>query len=320
MVGHNIIVIGASAGGVRALEVLVAGLPHDLQAAVFIVLHISPSGEALLASILARRSRVDCSTAVDGEPIRMGEVRVAPPDHHLILEQGRMIVTHGPKENRSRPSIDTLFRSAAAAYGSRVIGVVLTGYLDDGTAGLWSIKRRGGIAVVQDPNDAEYPDMPRNASGGVTVDYTSSLQDMASLLTRLTAAPSPDSEQAVEDEQEVPGVVYICPDCNGPLREVKIGNEKLVRFRCLVGHRFSMMTLLDAHAATRESTLWAAVVALEHQALLAERAAKHATSRNELDAAAGLAGEAQSAKQQAQKLRDLLLSKSPTGADISAEQ
>jgi len=307
MSGHDIMVIGASSGGVRALEVLVAGLPSDLQAAVFIVLHIGPRADNLLAEILGRRAKLRCASAVDGEPIRLGEVRVAPPDHHLMLEQGRVVVTRGPKENRSRPSIDTLFRSAAAAFGSRVIGVVLTGNLDDGTAGLWAIKRSGGIAVVQDPDDAEFPDMPRNARDSVSVDYSLPLNAMASQLTRLTTVAPSDNEAVVDDEHEVPGVVYVCPDCNGPLREIKIGNEKLVRFRCLVGHRFSMMSLLEGHAAARESALWSAVVALEHQAMFAERAATHALTINESEPAAALAAEAERAKEQAQVLRGLLL-------------
>ena len=306
MIGHDIIVIGASSGGVRALETLVGGLPADLQAAIFIVLHVGPRADDMLAAILGRHTNLKCASAADGEPIAIGEVRVAPPDYHLMLEQGRMVLTHGPKENRSRPAVDTLFRSAAAAYGNRVIGVVLTGNLDDGTAGLWAIKRGGGIAVVQDPEDAEYADMPRNARGGVSVDYTVPLKEMASLLTRLTAAPALGNEPAVDDESEVPGIVYVCPDCNGPLREIKIGNERLVRFRCLVGHRFSMVTLLEGHAAATESALWSAVVALEHEALFADRAAKHATAQNEPETAAGLAEEATRAREQVQGLRGYL--------------
>jgi two-component system chemotaxis response regulator CheB len=307
--GHDIIVIGASAGGVRALETLVGGLPSDLQAAVFIVLHIGPRADDLLASILGRAGRLRCASAVDGERIPFGEVRVAPPDYHLMLEYERVVVVRGPKENRSRPAIDTLFRSAARAYGNRVIGVVLTGKLDDGTAGLWAVKRGGGIAVVQDPADAEFPDMPKNARDGVDVDHSVPLKDIADLLTSLTAIPAIGGEPIVDEDHEVPGVVYVCPDCNGPLREIKIGNEKLVRFRCLVGHAFSMMSLLEGHAEATESALWSAVVSLEHEAMFADRAATHALATGEADVATTLANEATRARKQVQVLRGMLVSK-----------
>jgi two-component system chemotaxis response regulator CheB len=316
MGGHDIIVIGASLGGVSALKTVVGGLPSDLAAAVLVVLHVDPRSTEMLAGILASAGKLKAAPAVDGEPIAFGQVRVAPPDYHLMIARDRMIVVHGPKENRSRPAIDTLFRSAARAYGSRVIGVILTGKLDDGTAGLWAIKRAGGIAVVQDPKDAQFPDMPKNASDGVDVDHSVPLKDMARLLAKLTAVPAVESEAKMDEERDVPGVVYVCPDCNGPLREIKIGNEKLVRFRCLVGHAFSMMTLLEGHAEAREAALWSAVVALEHEAMFAERAAKQALTRNEPDGAAALTQEAARARDQGKVIRELLtLNPSRSGGD-----
>ncbi len=306
MSGHDIIVIGASSGGVTALQTLVSGLPPDLQAAVLIVLHVDPRSPGLLAGILDRAGTLKVSMAVDGEPIPFRQVRVARPDHHLLVEAGRVIVAQGPKENRSRPSIDTLFRSAALAFRGRVIGVVLTGNLDDGTAGLWSIKRSGGITVVQDPKDAEYPDMPRNALNGVEVDHCVPLKDVAALLVKLVNVPANEGIMKTDEVKEVPGVVYVCPDCNGPLREIKIGNEKLVRFKCLVGHAFSMMTLLEGHAEAREAALWSAVVSLEHEAMFADRAAQHATAQSEPEEAASLVAEAAKAREQGQVIRGLL--------------
>jgi two-component system chemotaxis response regulator CheB len=171
MAGHDIIVIGASVGGVETLTQLVAHLPEDLPAAVFVVLHISPDAPSVLGRILSRSGPLPARAAQDDEPIQHGRIYVAPPDHHMLVKQGYVSVVRGPKENRPRPAIDPLFRSAAAAYRSRVIGVVLTGLLDDGTAGMLAVKRCGGTAIVQDPEEALYPDMPRSVLETMQVDY-----------------------------------------------------------------------------------------------------------------------------------------------------
>ncbi len=308
MGGHDIIVIGASAGGMKALETVLAALPAGLQAAVFVVLHIDRRSQNLLAEIFSRHAHLRIATASDGEDIAYGEVRIARADFHLQFEDGRVSVAQGPKENRSRPAVDTLFRSAATAFGSRVIGVVLTGNLDDGTAGLWAIKRAGGLAVVQDPAGAEYPDMPKNAQDGVAVDHCVPLEQIASLLSHLTSIPASGDAMPIEADHEIPGVVYVCPDCDGPLREIKTGTERLVRFRCLVGHAFSMMSLLEGHTETREAALWSAVVALEHEAMLAERAAQVAGSRGDTEQSAAMNSEAVRARAQGLVIRDLLKS------------
>lgn len=160
---RNIIVIGASAGGFEAIKRIVTDLPSDIDASLFIVWHMSPDVRGILPQVLNRVNRIYAGHALDKEEIKTNRIYIAPPDHHLVLEEGRVRVTHGPKENRFRPAVDPLFRSAAYAYSNRVIGVVLTGALDDGTAGLWAVKHYGGVAVVQDPNDAEVPSMPENA-------------------------------------------------------------------------------------------------------------------------------------------------------------
>jgi two-component system, chemotaxis family, protein-glutamate methylesterase/glutaminase len=178
----NIIVVAASAGGVSALRKLCTGLPGNLKAAVFIAQHTSPSARSELPSILGRAGALPVSHAAEGEPIRTGHIYVAPPDRHLLVKPGYMLVRKGPKENRVRPAADPLFRSAAVAYGPRVVGMVLTGMLDDGTAGLMAIKRCGGVAVVQDPSDAEWPDMPRHAKQMVAVDFCRPLAALADLV------------------------------------------------------------------------------------------------------------------------------------------
>jgi len=193
MAGHDIIVVGASAGGVEALVEVVRRLPPGLPAAVFVVLHIPAQSPSLLPDILSRSGPLITSHPDDGEKIEHGRIYVAPPNHHLLVERGHVRVVLGPKENRHRPAVDPLFRSAALAYGPRVVGVVLTGALDDGTAGLLAVKRRGGIAVVQDPKDALYAGMPRSALENIVVDYTLPLSDIGPLLKRLVA------EQAEEE-------------------------------------------------------------------------------------------------------------------------
>lgn len=185
MAPHCVVVIGASAGGVQALKELIRGLPADFPGAVFVVLHLSPNGTSFLPDILSRAGLLDAEHPPDGTKIETGHIYVAPPDRHLVIEDSRAELTAAPKENRHRPAVDPLFRSAALAYGSKVVGVILTGTLDDGTAGLWEVKKRGGIAVVQDPSEARYPGMPRSAIQNVDVDYVVPLSEMATLLVSL---------------------------------------------------------------------------------------------------------------------------------------
>jgi len=200
----DIIVVGASAGGIQTIRALTAALPPDLAASIFIVVHTSPEAPGLIADILNNSGNLPAVHAIDDEIIKKGRIYIAPPDHHLLLEPNRVRVTRGPKENRFRPAVDPLFRSAAQTYGPRVIGVILTGYMDDGTAGLWTVKQLGGTAIVQDPEDALVPSMPLNAMTHVKVDYCVPLEEIPPLLVRLTT-------EVVEEEgaYQVPKEVEI---------------------------------------------------------------------------------------------------------------
>src|SRR5215208_6291335 len=204
MFGRDIIVVGTSAGGVEALRALVAGLPADFPGTVFVVMHTAPDSPGVLAQILDRSGPLPAANASNRERIRTGHVYVAPPDVHLLLEPGSMRLTHGPRENRFRPAVDPLFRSAAQVFGPRVVGVILTGGLDDGTSGLWTVKRLGGTAVVQDPEEAFIPPMPLNALQQVEVDYKLPVVKIAPLLSRLAAAPADeDGGYEVPDELNI---------------------------------------------------------------------------------------------------------------------
>jgi len=187
---HDVVVVGASAGGLECLALIASQLSADLPAAVFIVLHMSPRSSSSLPAILSRSGRLPAQHPHHGEETRPGRIYVAPPDHHLMLEAGVVLLTKGPLENRVRPAIDVLFRSAAAVYGRRVIGVVLSGYLDDGAVGLRTIKRQGGIAVVQDPDDAQCPAMPRAALAVVEADHVVPLSEAGPLINQLVQLPS----------------------------------------------------------------------------------------------------------------------------------
>jgi two-component system chemotaxis response regulator CheB len=291
---HDIIVVGASAGGVEALITLTATLPPKLEAAVFIVLHIPAQSPSLLPDILNRAGSLEVVSAMDNAEIENGRVYVAPPDFHLLIESKHMRVVSGPKENRHRPAIDPLFRSAAAAYGSRVIGVILTGSLDDGTAGLQAIKSCGGLAVVQDPQEALFPSMPLSATANVQVDYTLPLARIGPLLGRLSHASSSEEGAIAVDEDmkkelrleqmdsalmhtsERTGKpsVYSCPDCGGVLWEIE--DNDILRFRCRVGHAFSIESMFAGQSESVENALWIALKNLQENADLTRRLAQNA--------------------------------------------
>lgn len=273
---HAIVVIGASAGGLEALSTLVAQLPGDFPAAILIVQHMAATGTTgALCRALAAAGRLPCREARQGERPLAGHIYLARPDNHLMLSKGKILITKGARENRSRPGIDPLFRSAAVEFGNRVTGVLLTGYLDDGTAGLAVIQRCGGTCVVQDPADARYPDMPRNALNQVKVDYCLPLAKMGALLAELASRkpgrspPVPAdilveatiAERVLSDLESVEAlgiqVPFNCPGCGGVLWQV--GKGKQVRFRCHTGHAYTAQVLLAEQSAKMEETLWVAL-------------------------------------------------------------
>jgi two-component system chemotaxis response regulator CheB len=306
--GHDIVVIGASAGGVEALGQLVAGLPADLPAAVFVALHSHPGFPSPLPELLSRRGRLPAAHALHGEPIVPGRIYVAPPDNHLMLRPRAVRVVRGPKENGHRPSVDALFRTASTTYGSRVVGVVLSGHLDCGTAGLLSVKARGGIAIVQDPRDAAVPAMPAAAIQHVDVDRVAAVRDIAGLLTTFVNQPAgplprqlPPALSALEGV--VPGTAadIVCPICQGRLTETETNGFQL--FRCHVGHSFSMESIAAEQAEEVERALWSAARALEESASLAARLA--VTGNSELGRR--FAEKAQAQLRDAELIRQILL-------------
>ncbi len=314
MAARNIIVVGASAGGVEALSNLARGLPADLQAAVFVVLHTSAEGPGMLPDILGRRSSLPVSTAVDNAPIENGHIYVGRPDRHLLLEPGRMCLGRGPTENRHRPAIDPLFRSAAYAYGEKVIGVLLSGYLDDGVAGLIAIKERGGLSVVQSPEDALVSGMPLAAIENDHVDYSVPVAEMAELLADLAMGKKKSKQTVTPGLSEQDRVsVYTCPECHGTLWEVD--EQGLLQFRCRVGHKLSRDSMLDAQAQSLERALWAALRSLEEHAELSRRLAARAKTNNQ-DMAARLFEERwQASAANAKVIRDMLTESGATAPE-----
>ena len=321
----RVIVVGASAGGLEALGVLLAGLPADLDAPVCVVMHTSPHGPGRAPRVLARASRLPVAHATDIEPLEAGRVYVAPPDHHLVVEPRILRLTRGPRENRQRPAVDTLFRSAAYVYGPQVIGVILSGALDDGTAGLWTVKDRGGIAVVQDPAEATFPSMPQSAIEYVAVDHVAPLAELGPLLARLVAH-SPPSRGAAPVSRELealtqiakgdsaidrglfelgPTTPFTCPECAGVLVRLREGG--VPTFRCHTGHAFSLDTLMSAASEHTEEILWNALRGLDEMRLLLEHAAQHARERRESVEADAADGRARDAQRQSEVLRAVVM-------------
>jgi two-component system chemotaxis response regulator CheB len=325
MPDHGIVVVGASAGGVEALVELAASLPGDLSAAVFVVLHLPATGTSALPEILRRHGPLPAAHVRDSEPIQPGRIYVAPPDHHVLVRTGHVHLSRGPRENGHRPAIDPLFRSAAREYAARVIGVVLSGALDDGTAGLLAIKSRGGIAVVQNPEDALYPGMPGNALEHAQVDHVLAAASMGKLLTRLLAnlaePPADPAPTGMRVEVEMEGFSmeafeghhpgrpsgFSCPDCHGVLWQIKDGG--LERYRCRVGHAWSPESLLTQQSEALEAALWVALRSLEERAALARRLAEPARRRGHAITATRFEEQAAEAQQAARLVRDLLLNR-----------
>lgn len=324
MRGHDIIVIGASAGGVDALKRLVQGFPDDLAAAVFVVQHLARHARSYLPNALTRAGPLPAAHPEDGQRFERGHIYVAPPGAHLLLEHERIRLSAGPEENRHLPAIDPLFRSAAVAFGPRVIGVVLTGALNDGTAGLWAVKQRGGIAVVQEPHEAFNPSMPESALAAVDVNARLPLADMPAYLAQMAREPAPPERdfpvsrelkvetdvalgQSVSDPAQQPGVqsFYTCPTCKGPLWEINDGG--LLRYRCQIGHAFTSDVLMASQADAVDAALWTALETLEQRARMADRMAARARQDRRMHAARYFETQARDTSHKVGTLRQLLL-------------
>jgi two-component system chemotaxis response regulator CheB len=291
--GHDIVVIGASAGGVEALMRVVAGLTDNYSGAVFVVLHLPPEAPSALAHILDRAGSLPATQAQHNQPIERGRVYVAPPNLHLRLHRGHMVLQAGPRENNARPSVDVLFRSAARSYGRRVVGVVLSGTLRDGALGLAAIKMRGGVTVVQDPEEALFAGMPQNAINTTAIDYCLRAADIPLRLDELSqhtfehqpmesserfesevtihAADEPDNQSSPKLPNAASGLT--CPECHGSLWE--LDDSGSLRYECRIGHAYSIEALMAYQGESVEAALWSAVNSLQERAATFRRLAEH---------------------------------------------
>ncbi len=278
-----IVVVGASAGGLNALSEMVQHLQKGLDAAYCIVLHLSRKGIGdFVVHTLTKVTSMPCSLAKNGDPVERDHIYVARPNQHMLLKEDKFLLGAGPEENRWRPSIDVLFRSAAVAYGSHAIGIILSGLLDDGTSGMWAIKRCGGKCIVQDPDEAEYPDMPFSVINHMDVDHVATLIEIGPLIANIVEHTKGEKTPAPEDviseskiaETTAVGIddvsklnveqsIFACPDCGGGLWDVK--NDVIKRYRCHIGHAYTERDLILKQAQTAGTTLWVALRMMEER-------------------------------------------------------
>ena len=325
MARKDIAVIGASAGGMEALQKLVSRLPPDLPASLFIVWHLSPGLKSILPAVLNNSGPLPAVHPKDGDRIEPGRIYVAPNDHHMLLEKGYIRITKGPKENRFRPAIDPLFRSAAYIYGPRVIGVVLTGALDDGTAGLYTIKLRGGTAIVQEPADAVIRSMPLNALEHTEADYKIPIAKIGELLARLVHEEAPAMPRIAAEEEEKTRLEvkiaeganaleenvmrfgelspFTCPECRGVLTLLQEGG--IVRFRCHTGHALSSSSLLKGTSEMVEQKLWDGVRALDEVVMLLNKLGEQFAAAGNTRAAEQCFDQARETHESAQPIREV---------------
>ena len=334
MARRDVVVVGASAGGIEPLRALVAGLPRDFPAAVLVVLHVPPTGTSALPTILDRVGVLPVRHAAHGKRVEAGRVYIAPPDQHLSVDEGRLLLSRGPQENGHRPAVDVLFRSAAAAYGSGVVAVVLSGALDDGTAGAAAVRARGGMLVVQDPAEAVHPSMPGSVLENVGAHHAVPAASLASLLTRLCSVPldqasAPSSRPLLTVESAGAGreagaedgtaggpgrpAGFTCPDCDGSLFWVEEG--ELHRFRCRVGHAWSASSLLAEQGVHLERALWIAMWTLTDKAAMCRQLAENARGRDKPLSALRFEEGAREADSGARLIRDLLDEMAPGSAE-----
>jgi two-component system, chemotaxis family, protein-glutamate methylesterase/glutaminase len=333
---RDIVVVGASAGGVESLIAFVRALEPDLPATILVVLHVPASGASALPPILERAGPLPVDVAVSNQELQQGRIVIAPPDRHLVVVDNHLRTSHGPRENGHRPAIDVLFRSAARACGPRVIAVVLSGSLDDGTAGAIAIKERGGLVLAQDPADAAYPGMPESAIKHVEVTEIATATELGAIVGRLCRTPAtPNEEIAVPDlviaeiemagsgdlltaEHEPPGqpAGFGCPECRGAL--FKIENGGLLRFRCRLGHAWSWHALLEQGQAL-ENALWMALRTLEEKAGLSLQLAERAASRGSVWSHERFSEQANEASRSAALVRRLLESPSTQAPGVEID-
>lgn len=329
---RDIVVVGASAGGVEALMALVGGLPAGLPASIFVVLHVPADGVSVLPRILTRSGPLTACHPIDGQSIERGRIYVAPPDHHLLLDGARIRLTRGPRENGHRPAVDPLFRSAARVFGARVIGVVLSGSGDDGTAGLGLIRRVGGVVLVQQPEEAICAGMPGSAVDVVGADSCSPVRALGPLINRLvweevedvgpidpqhgfsTQPEVREEYQLTEQGIDPPSISgFTCPECGGRLWEIH--EPEMTRYRCRVGHGYSPDSLLISNTEALEGALWAALNALEEHASLTRRLARDAENRRHQLTATRFEQKAADTERQAALLRQVLEAGQKTDLD-----
>jgi len=314
--------IGASAGGLNAIQEIISQFPADLNAAVFIVLHVSKLGmPEFMIERMKKNTRLDCKIAKQDDKIVPGTIYFAAPDAHLLVKDDRIVLGYGPAENRFRPSIDVLFRSIAASHGGRGVGVVLTGFLNDGTVGSNAIKQSGGYTIVQDPNEAEYPDMPLSVLETMEVDHCVSLSKMGETIAhivrkaevtsttppRVVIMESRLSEKAATSIDEVSRLgeksLFSCPDCGGPLWNI---DKPVLHFRCHIGHSYSEKDLLYKQSESIEQTLWVSIRMMEERRILLLRNARTYNEKGLKKLSAQIADRAMQLGTHIEKLKDLL--------------
>jgi two-component system chemotaxis response regulator CheB len=278
-----IVVIGASAGGLNALMEMVQTFQKGLDVAYCVVLHLSRKGIGdFVVHRLSQVTTMHCSLAINDAPIKKDNIYIARPNQHLLVKNNKFLLGAGPEENRFRPSIDVLFRSAAVAYSSHTVGIILSGLLDDGTSGMWAIKRSGGTCIVQDPNQAEYPDMPLSVINNMEADHVATLDEMGALIAKVVKQKKGRKKSVPKDviaeskiaETTAAGIddvkklgveqsIFACPDCGGGLWEAK--NDIIKRYRCHIGHAYTERDLILRQAEAAGSTLWAALRMMEER-------------------------------------------------------
>jgi two-component system chemotaxis response regulator CheB len=336
--GRDIIVIGGSAGAINALSEILPGLDRGLPAAVLVVIHSGQESPGFLANILQRNTSIAVRYAEDREPLELGAVYLAPPDRHLLIKPGELRVVRGPKENNFRPAIDPLFRSAAYTYGTRVIGVLLSGLLDDGTYGMLQIKQQGGLLIAQSPNDASQSDMPLSAIERVGVDRVAAAADIAAVLNEVVHADVDSSAGPAREQTDVaeglvsglrindgqpPSSPFVCPECGGSLWEQREGEG--LRYRCHTGHGFTAATLSALQSDELEQALWTSVRLLDEQAELQRRMAGRWQTDGNVKVRARFESNAEDREHAADLIRTLLtgqsegLGKTEAGPNILRE-